>query len=209
MTQDDIIATFDDSEYVRENRTKNAEEGLLVFEVYDNAVKGILAANKKFLAVNDTLNSIQTVIDAAENTLNLRIYDSATGKETLKNAIDKAKNIQTQMKAAQYSEENAATIKEANEELTAAIETFKTTIPESSIATIVDIDFEADAVVNDETQLYSITGTAGAMEFSNFASDVNDSYPFQQGIWNNGEQQYKVNNSVVLLMVLWVQISSR
>jgi len=191
MTQDDIIATFDDSEYVRENRTKNAEEGLLVFEVYDNAVKGILAANKKFLAVNDTLNSIQTVIDAAENTLNLRIYDSATGKETLKNAIDKAKNIQTQMKAAQYSEENAATIKEANEELTAAIETFKTTIPESSIATIVDIDFEADAVVNDETQLYSITGTAGAMEFSNFASDVNDSYPFQQGIWNNGEQQYK------------------
>ncbi len=191
MSQDDIIATYDEGSYVKENRTKNAEEGLLVFQVYDEAVKGILAANKKFLAINDTLNSMQTVIDAAENTLDLRIYDTATGKDALKDAISKAKGIQAQMKAAQYSEENAATIKEANEELTAAIETFKTTIPESSIATIVDIDFEADAVLNDETQLYSITGTAGAMEFSNFALDVNDSYPFQQGIWNNGEQQFK------------------
>jgi hypothetical protein len=191
MTQDEIIATFDEAAYVKDNRTKNAEEGLLVFQVYDSAVKGILAANKKFLAVNDTLNSIQTVIDAAENTLVLRIYDSATGKDALKDAINTAKGIQSQMKAAQYSEENAATIVDANKVLTAAIETFKTTIPESSIATIVDIDFEADAVLNEDTQLYSIAGANGAMEFSNFALDVNDNYPYQQGIWNNGEQQFK------------------
>jgi len=82
-TQEQIIETFDES-YVKDNRTKTAEEGLLVYEVYDTAVRGILDANKKFLAVNDTLNSMQTIIDAAEATLALRIYDAATGKEALK-----------------------------------------------------------------------------------------------------------------------------
>lgn len=191
MTQDAIIATFDSDVYVKENRTKNAEEGLLVFAVYDNAVKGILAANKKFLAVNDTLRSIQTAIDAAENTLALRIYDSATGKDALKDAIGKAKGVQAQMKAAQYSEENAATIVAAIATLNEAVETFKTTIPASAIATVVDIDFESEATQNEEGGLYSIAGAAGSMEFSNFASDVTDNYPFQQGIWNNGEQQFK------------------
>jgi len=81
-TQEQIIETFDES-YVKDNRTKTAEEGLLVYEVYDTAVRGILAANKKFEAVNDTLNSMQTIIDAAEATLALRIYDAATGKEAL------------------------------------------------------------------------------------------------------------------------------
>ncbi len=68
-TQDEIIATFDADVYNKANSTKNAEEGLMVYEVYVEAVKDILAANKMFVAVNDTLNSIQTAIDAVRQPL--------------------------------------------------------------------------------------------------------------------------------------------
>lgn len=195
MSQDEIIYTYDNAEtdYERDNRTKSAEQGLLVYEVYDKAVRGILAANKKFLAVNDTLNSMQAVIDAAEATLKLRLYDAATGKDALKDVITKAKGIQAEMKAAQYSIENAATIVAANKELNDAIDLFKTTIPASAIATIVDIDFEQDAVQNLEAGTYSIAGAAGAMEFSHFttsAPDDGDS-PYQQGHWSNAVQMWK------------------
>jgi hypothetical protein len=97
------------------------------------------------------------------------------------------------MKADQYSEENAATIKAANEELAAAVELFKTTIPASAIATVVDIDFEQDAVLNEETQNYSIPGAVGAMEFSHFSTVApeGEDAPYQQGHWDNGEQKWK------------------
>ena len=188
LSQDDIIATYQDY-YVKS--TSDAENGLMVYEVYQAAVKDIIAANKKFTAVNDTLASIQTVIDAAEATMNLRIYSAATGKEALQAAIATAKDVQAQMKAAEYSEENAKAIVAANEALNAAIEAFKASIPASAIATLVDIDFSQDAVQDPETQLYSIAGAAGTMEFSNFATEVTDAYPFQQGTWSNGEHLYK------------------
>lgn len=191
-TQADIIATFDADAYNKANSTKTAEEGLMVFEVYNEAVRDILAANKKFLAVNDTLNSVQKAIDVAENTLSLRIYNQATGKDALQAAIDKAKGVQTQMKATDYSEENAAAIKAANAELAEAVETFKTTVPASALTTIVDIDFENAAVLNDETGNYSIAGAAGSMEFSHFsmtAPEGEDS-PYEKGFWSNGEQKW-------------------
>ncbi len=187
-SQDDIIATYQDY-YV--NDINDLENGLMTAEVYQTATKLILDANKKFLAINDSLNSIQVAIDNAETVLNQRLYDAATGKGELKAAIAAAKEIQAQMKAANYSQENVAAIVVANEALNVAVELFKQTVPAEAIATIVDIDFEADAVQDAETQLYSITGAVGKMEFSNFATDVNDAYPFQQGIWNNGEQQFK------------------
>ncbi|MBR1548090.1 MAG: hypothetical protein IJ637_05130 [Prevotella sp.] len=190
MDQDAIIATYDKDLY--ESSTSN-ESGLLQYEVYQTATKYIIAANKKFVAVNDTLNSTQGIIDAAEATLVLRVYDAATGKADLQAAIDNAKAMQAQMKAGQYSEENAAAIVAGNAALTEAIATFKTTVPAEAITTIVDIDFENAAVLNEETQLYSITGAAGSMEFSNFSPDgvtpSDDAY--QQGIWSNGEQLYK------------------
>jgi hypothetical protein len=189
--QDAIIATFDKDLYVKADRTKTAESGLLVYEVYDNAVRDILAANKKFVAVNDTLNSIQNAIDAAEATMALRIYDTATGKNALMSAISETKVLQNTMKTVQYSEENAAAIVAANEALNAAVDEFKTTIPASSIATLVDIDFEADAVIEEGGTTGTITGAVGTMEFSNIATDVNDAYPYQQGIWDNGEQKFK------------------
>ena len=100
MDQDAIIATYQE-DYVK---STSAETGYLVYTVYQEAVKDIIAANKKFIAVNDTLASIQTAIDAAEVVQKQRLYDAATGKAELQNAIDAAKGVQAQMKAAQYSE---------------------------------------------------------------------------------------------------------
>ena len=189
--QDAIIATYDDDLYVKGNRTKTAEEGLLVFEVYNEAVRDILAANKKFLAVNDTLASIQAAIDDAETALAMRLYSASTGKDVLQSAINSTKDVQSQMKGVDYSEANAATIVATNDALSAAVEVFKTSVPSSAITTIVDIDFEQAAVINDETQLYSITGAKGSMEFSTWSVDGTGNQPFEQGYWSNGEQLWK------------------
>jgi hypothetical protein len=191
LDQDAIIATYDFDAYVKENRLKTAEEGLLVFEVYNEAVRDILAANKKFVAVNDTLKSIQTAIDNAQAVLVMRLYSSADGKADLQAAIDKAKGIQAAMKAVDYSEENAAIIVAANAELDEAVEIFKTTIPESAIATIVDIDFENDAYEDSDTHLFSIDGEEGTMEFSSWSVDGTGNQPFEKGYWANGEQLWK------------------
>lgn len=197
LDQDAIIATY--NSYIEENGedsyTKSTSDpaGIMVYEVYQEAVKDIIAANRKFTAVNDTLNSIQVAIDAAEATLALRVYDAATGKAALQSAINTAKDVQTQMKATQYSEENAAAIVAAIATLNEAVETFKTTIPAEAIATIVDIDFENDAVQDAETQSYSIAGAAGAMEFTHFSTIApeGEDAPYQQGHWDNGEQKWK------------------
>ena len=189
--QDAIIATYDDDLYVKGNRTKTAEEGLLVFEVYNEAVRDILAANKKFFAVNDTLASIQAAIDDAETALAMRLYSASTGKDVLQSAINSTKDVQSQMKGVDYSEANAATIVATNDALSAAVEVFKTSVPSSAITTIVDIDFEQAAVINDETQLYSITGAKGSMEFSTWSVDGTGNQPFEQGYWSNGEQLWK------------------
>lgn len=189
MDQDAIIATFEE-DYVS---STTEETGYLEREVYQQATKLILDANRVFLAQNDTLNSIQTAIDNAEATLALRIYSVATGKADLQAAIDKAKATQTAMKAVDYSEENAAAIVAANEELAAAVEAFKASIPASAIATIADIDFENDATLNEETQLYSIAGAVGSMEFSHFSTTapVGEDAPYEKGFWSNGEQKWK------------------
>ena len=188
MTQEEIIATYDRDIYVK---TTADSTGILVWEVYQTAVKDIIAANKFFTAVNDTLESIQTAIEAATKTMYLRVFDAATGKADLQAAINTAKGVQAQMKAAQYSEENAATIVAAIEALNEAVNTFKTTVPASAIATIVDIDFEQDAVQDADTQLYSVAGAAGSMEFSAWSVDGTGNQPFEKGFWSNGEQLYK------------------
>ena len=189
LDQDAIIATYQE-DYVK---SLTEETGYLVYEIYQTAVKDILAANKRFEAVNDTLASIQTAIDNAELVLAQRVYDAATGKAALQAAIDGAKSVQTSMKAANYSEENAAAIVAAIAVLNEAVETFKTTVPASAIATIIDIDFEDTAVKDEETSTYSITGANGTMILENFTEDGADlsAIPFQQGFWNNGEQLYK------------------
>ena len=95
------------------------------------------------------------------------------------------------MKAVDYSEENAAAIMAAIATLNEAIETFKASVPAAAIATVVDIDFENDATQNEETQLYSVAGAAGSMEFSNWSTDGTGNQPFEKGYWSNGEQLWK------------------
>jgi hypothetical protein len=192
MSQDDIIATYDRDTYVN---TTSEETGLLQYEVYQQATKLIIAANREFLAENDTLASMQTVIDNAETTIKMRLYDAATGKEALQTAIDKAKNTQAQMKASQYSEENAATIVAANAELNDAVTLFTTTIPANCIATIVDIDFEKDVVVDFDfdtgNNSYSNPGAKGSMVLSSFSAESATNQEFEKGYWANGEQLWK------------------
>lgn len=188
LDQDAIIATYDIDTY---QHTTADSTGLLEFEVYQQATKWIIAANKKFEAVNDTLNSIQVAISDAEAVMVQRLYDAATGKAELLAAINAAKAVQAQMKAVDYSEENAATIVAAIETLTEAVETFKTTVPASAIATLVDIDFENEAVQDPETQLYSVSGATGKMIFSSWSTDGTGNQPFEKGFWSNGEQLWK------------------
>lgn len=191
MDKDAIIATFDKDVYNCDNRFKNADEGLLVFEVYDNASKHILAANRKFIAINDTLNSLQVAIDNAEATMTMRLYNAATGKEDLQNAIDDAKTLLASMKKMDYSEENAFIVVSTIKYLNDAVEAFKASIPASAITTLVDIDFENEAAVDAETGNYTIAGAAGAMEFTHFSTTIPEAEdaPFQQGFWVNDEQQ--------------------
>ena len=190
MDQDAIIATYQD-DYAK---STSEETGYMVYEVYQQATKWIIAANKEFVAKNDTLASIQTAIDNAKAVKKMRLYDAATGKAELQAAIDAAKALQAQMKASEYSEENAAAIVAAIEALNEAIEAFKASVPASAIATIVDIDFEQPAVLNEETGLYSVNGAAGSMEFSRFSTvgPTDDMpQPYEQGYWTNGEQLWK------------------
>ena len=194
MSQEEIINTFDPDVYVKSERTSNPETGLLVYEVYDTATKLIIAGNREFDAKNDTLNSIQKVIDNALTVLYMRVYDTATGKAELQAAIDKAKGIQAAMKAVDYSEENAATIVAANAELNAAVEVFKTTLPAESVATIADIDFENSPLLDFDAEpiLYYIPGTKGSMLFSSFTEQtVEGNCSFEKGFWSNGEQLWK------------------
>jgi hypothetical protein len=192
LDQDAIIATYDRDTYVN---TTAEETGLLQYQVYQDATKYIIAANREFLAENDTLTSMVAVIENAEKTIGMRLYDSATGKDALQAAIDKAKGIQTQMKAGQYSEENAATIVAANAELSDAVATFTTTIPADCIATLVDIDFEKDVVEEFDFETgnsnYTNPGAVGSMVLSSYSSQAATNQEFEKGYWSNGEQLWK------------------
>ena len=189
LSQDDIIATYEE-DYVK---STSAETGYMVYEVYQTAVKDIIAANKKFVAVNDTLNSLQVAIDDAKTTLAMRLYSAATGTADLQGAIEDAEGLYASKKKQDYSEENAFFITSMIEALSEAVEKFKASVPAEAITTIVDIDFEQDATLNETTQLYSIAGAAGAMEFTHFSTTnpEGEDAPFQQGHWDNGEQKWK------------------
>ena len=192
MSQDDIIATYDESVYEAGATNENA---LLEHEVYDTATKLIIAANRTFLNRNNLLTSLQSTIDNASTTLNERIYDAATGKADLVAAIETAKGTLADMKATDYSEENEATVNTAIAELNEAIATFKTTIPATAITEIISVDFESGATQNAETGLYEVTGTNTVMTIENFSETtpianekgIGD-MTFELGLDSNGEK---------------------
>lgn len=186
MSQDDIIATY---EAWYEKSTSN-ENGLMEYEVYQTATKYIIAANRTFVAVNDTLNSLQSAINTAKETLTMRIYDAATGKAAFQTAIDNAEVELSGLRGLDYSPENAAKVQNEIEKLNEAIAAFKATAPAG--VTIVDINFEQNATLNAETGLYRIAGNKGVMEFGTFSTqDAPVENSFEQGIWANGEHLYK------------------
>ena len=187
--QDSIIATYQE-DYVK---STSAETGYMVYEVYQTAVKDIIAANRKFVAVNDTLNSLQVAIDDAKTTLAMRLYSAATGTADLQSAIGDAEDLYATKKKQDYSEENAFFITSMIEALSEAVDAFKASVPAEAITTIVDIDFENEAALDAETGNYVIAGAAGAMEFTHFSTTnpEGEDAPFQQGHWDNGEQKWK------------------
>ena len=197
LDQDAIIATY--NQYIEDNgedsykKATNDPAGILVYEVYQEAVKYIIAANKEFLRVNGILESLQEAIDAAEATMALRIYDTATRKGDLQGAIEDAKGCLASMKKLDYDETNEFLVEGTVLALNEEVEAFKASIPNENIATIVDIDFENDATQDAETQLYSIAGAAGVMEFSHFSTlnPEGEDSPYQQGFWDNAEQKWK------------------
>ena len=188
MSQEDIIATYDEDEYVN---TVSNESGLLQYTVYEEATRPISSAIRDFLMANDVLVSLQAAIDNAEATLALRIYGAATGKDELAAVIADAKDILAQMKKVDYSGTNKAIVISTVSELNEAVEFFKTTVPASAILTLADIDFENEAILNEETGLYRIPGTVNAMEFSGFSTDGAEEGLFEKGFWNNKEQMWK------------------
>lgn len=184
LSQDDIIATYEE-DYAK---STSAETGYMVYEVYQTAVKDIIAANKKFVAVNDTLNSLQVAIDDAKTTLAMRLYSAATGTADLQGAIEDAEGLYASLKKLDYSEDNAFFITSMIESLSDAVDAFKATVPVDAITTIVDIDFEQDATLNETTQLYSISGAAGTMDFSTYNGEgTENSTSFEKGFWSNAE----------------------
>ena len=183
MSQDDIMATY---ENYYEATTSN-DNGLLQYEVYEQATKYIIAANRDFTAVNDTLNSLKAAIEDAENTKAMRIYSAATGKSDLESAIAAAKGVQSQMQAVDYSQENAAAIVAANETLAAAVETFKTTVPASAYTTIADIDFANEAVAAEDGLSYTLAGAVNSIVLPNYNAESTGT-TYGQGFFSNGEK---------------------
>lgn len=189
MDEATIIATFDPETY-EAGATKEASQ--MVYEVYTNTAQQIIAANRAFVAQNDTLETLANEIAIAEKMYNR--YTAASGRADLEAALTAAKATNEAMKAAGYSEENAATVVAAVAALQEAEATFKTTV---AVETIVNVDFETAPVLNEETALYEVKGNPGVMVLPNFyenTATINDvpggasAIGFEIGIDANGEK---------------------
>ena len=190
-----ILDTYADT-YVK---STSEATGLLVYEVYQAAVKDILAANRTFIAQNDSLGLLVNAIADSKALLSNRIYDASTERVQLEQEVASAEQVLSDMKQVDYSSEAVATIKEEVAKLAAANNKFQENLPAESVTGVVDIDFSADAVTlnteNDYTTLggaATIAGQSGTMEFTNFMTtnplaapngNKNAQYfPFQKGI---------------------------
>lgn len=192
MDEDAIGATFDKDAY---EPGATSENGLLEHEVYVEVARDLIAANKTFTAVNDTLASLGKAIVAAEGVRAARVYSGSTGGAAFDAIIAGAKDLDAKMQESQYSEENAAAIVAKNEELAKGANDYKALAVPSKV--FVDIDFNTPAVDNDG--LYSITGALGTMTFSDFVvrTAPASSTQFEQGFQTTAEQ----NDSTGILRV--------
>ena len=191
--EDAIVATYDPDTYV-EGATK--PESQMVYEVYSEYVKDLLAANKKIIAVNDTLKMLPAKIADAEKLNALTIYQASTGKATLDDEIAKAKEVYASMLATDYSEENAQAIRDEISALETAMTACKDGIPASKYGTVyADIDFNYttswDENLIDYTEegaAATIKGKVGSLEVPSFnkVSEAGKSFPYELGIDADG-----------------------
>ena len=188
MSDADIIATYDEETYEAGATNENAQ---LEHEVYVEVARDLIAANRTFVSVNNTLTSLQTAIDNAKAVLNARVYDAAEGKEAFKAVIESAELLNAELKASDYSEENAQAIADKIAELTVAAEDFKASVPASAITTLADIDFATPAANNGDGT-YTIAGATNSIVLPNFNTDEEDAAGtnsfFFQGFMSNGEK---------------------
>ena len=188
MSDADIIATYDEETYEAGATNENAQ---LEHEVYVEVARDMIAANRTFVSVNNTLTSLQTAIDNAKAVLNARVYDAAEGKEAFKAVIEGAELLNAELKASDYSEENAQAIADKIAELTVAAEDFKASVPASAITTLADIDFATPAANNGDGT-YTIAGATNSIVLPNFNTDEEDAAGtnsfFFQGFMSNGEK---------------------
>ena len=182
-----ILDTYADT-YVK---STSEAKGLLVYEVYQEAVKDILAANRTFIAQNDSLGLLVNAIADSKDLLVNRVFDASTERTQLENAVANAELILNDLKTKDYSDENVATAKAQVAALAEANNIFKENMEADAVTTVVDIDFEAAAATldpgNDYTQnagAATITGQSGTMEFTNFmtTNTTGTYYAFQKGI---------------------------
>lgn len=190
MTEDEIGATFDKDTYVAGPTNENS---LLEGQVYNELAKDLIAANKAFDDQNKKLESLAPAIKDAEAVRDARAYSASTGKAAFQAEIDAATELDKNMYATDYSEENAAAIDEEIAKLLAAADEYKAAVPADAVKTIVDIDFETPAVQNTETGLYSIAGAQGVMEFAKFEPTTEagaKAIAYEQGMDSNGEKLF-------------------
>lgn len=196
MDQKAIIATYDKTIYDASQglEAQNQDEDYyrqLASEVYRNATKQLIAANKAFKAQNDTINMLTTAITNANTALNARIYSKATGKSALNEAITTATNTEKDLRALDYSLENAQTVKDAISTLNQAVTDFKASVPAEAITSVVDMDGALVATLGESSYEVSKTDGAGKMVISNFnAKTPNGDTSFGIGYLVNEENPY-------------------
>lgn len=171
MDQDAIIETYD-AEIYNSSKPLTGDDALdqdgnpyrmLAYKVYQNAVNGILRANEAFEAQNAHIDNLTAAIKSAKEIQGMRIYSLSEGADALKTAIENSEAKDTELRAADYSEENALAADDAVAALNEAVVEFQNGVPAECFTTLVDIDFSNAAVQDPETKEWTITGNVGQM----------------------------------------------
>ena len=194
--EDAIVATYDKDVYEEGATNPNS---LMVYEVYTSYVQDLLAANRKIKAVNDTLNMLPAKISDAEKLNALTIYQVSSGKAALDAEIVKAMQLEEDLRATDYSVENAQAIRDEIAALENAMTDLKGGIDPAKYTTVyADIDFsftenwdENITEYTEEGAAATIKGKVGSLEVPSFkkVSEAGTSFPYELGI--DAEGGYK------------------
>ncbi len=102
------------------------------------AVRAMNTARNNFSNINKPFTDIVASIETANSTKTLRIYDGSTKRAELEAAIVSAQGVHDSKLNTEFNSEDSLALVNANNELVAAIEAFKSAVPETVLA---DIDF--------------------------------------------------------------------